>query len=188
MFAWRSAVPDRYDAEARILLTVNDPGGPSLDEEQASLASRIYAELADTRPIRAGAIERSGLDIDLADAGNRFDVRRESPPGFLAVVGRGPTGAEAAALADAMAQTLVDEIELDRTAETAPSGRGASEAGGSGAAIGAIGERREVTAELIQSATAPSQRAAPVRCSSACAAGTTAVPSSWSRTAILCAS
>ncbi len=119
VLTWRSATPERYESTSRLRLVVLAEGDVSLDEDRLTLASRIYAEVADSRSVLTRAIELSetSLSLDEADAG--IEVTRSSPPGFLDITASDGSPEVATDLANGMAEALAEAVSDDRLGPSA---------------------------------------------------------------------
>ncbi len=124
VFAWRSSMPDRYEATGQLRLIVLADGDTSLDEGRLTLASRIYAELAESTPVIEAALARSGTGLTIDDDAWAIEVTRSSPPGFLEVDGRAESPDEAADLAASMLTVLVETVDDDRLGPSAAGANG----------------------------------------------------------------
>jgi len=106
-------VEPRYESEASLRLTVESDGALLLDGDRVEYASRVYAELAESPAVLSEAVERSGLDLDLDQAGAAIDVEWARPPGFIDISASLASPDDAAALADGMAAALMATIAAD---------------------------------------------------------------------------
>ena len=107
-----SSLDEVYAAEA--LLRVNparSADGDAPSQDNTLFIARSYAELAETTPVAREAAQRSGLALPVDEAEGRLSVALTGETGFLLVRATGEDGEAAAALADAMAETLVDTVE-----------------------------------------------------------------------------
>lgn len=120
VLGWRLNVPDRYESTSRVRLIVLAGDDSSLDEDRLNLASRIYAELGDSQPIRELAVAESGTTLDIDDDSWDIEVERTSPPGFLDVTATAPSPTEATRLADGMASALAQTVSEDRLGASDP--------------------------------------------------------------------
>ncbi len=107
-YAVSLVLPRTYRSETLLivgeLLSAPDPSYDDLLISQS--LSTLYAQLATTRPIVQGAIDRLDLDVTPLDLIGR--VQAEAAPGpFVAVAVQGDSSERAAAIANAIAQELI---------------------------------------------------------------------------------
>lgn len=143
VLGWRLTLPDRFESTSRLRLIVLANDDSSLDEDQLTLASRIYAELGESQPIRDRALDRSGTGLTDDDSWE-IAVDRTTPPGFLDVTAVAASPTVAAQLADGMANTLAVTVAEDRL-------------GTAGNELNGI----RIVPEVFEEATVPSGRSAP---------------------------
>ncbi|MGI9595870.1 MAG: hypothetical protein ACR2QK_06905, partial [Acidimicrobiales bacterium] len=146
-FVLLSMTDARYEAESSLRLTLRSESGISLDEEEAEYASRVYSELAESPRLLAAAIENSDLTLTNSEAAELLEVNWAQPPGFIDVTASGPSGEDAAALADGMAEALVTAVGEDVEAISGPAagtdgGAAAGDADGAAAPVFAPGSVR----------------------------------------------
>lgn len=102
-------LPPTYRAEASLLigrlLSAVAPGTDQIAAAQSLTAT--YAELATTRPVLAAAAEAAGIDEPIADVEDRVTVRTPTGGPILVITSVGSSPAEAAALANGIADELV---------------------------------------------------------------------------------
>ena len=116
VFAWRSTIPETYEAEALVnLAPARALEGETLNEEDTTFIGESYASMAITRPVVEEAVDSSGLDLTVTEADRRLSVEADQP-GYLEITATGPSPADAAALSQALAEVLVDAV-ADRQAE-----------------------------------------------------------------------
>ncbi len=106
-------VEPRYESEASLRMTVESDGALLLDDDRVEYATRVYAELAESRSVLSDAVERSGLELDPDQAGTAIDVEWARPPGFIDITASAASPGDAAALADGMATALTATIAAD---------------------------------------------------------------------------
>jgi len=145
VLAWRMSVPERYEAVSGLRLVIQTDGRPVLDEDRLELASRIYAELAETRPLVRRAVDRSGTGYAPDSTVWELTVDRASPPGFLEITASAPSAGGAVALTEAMAEALIETVDAD-TDSPGNSGDGGSTV---------------VVLELVEPARLPTESVAP---------------------------
>lgn len=154
-------VEPRYESEASLRLTVESDGALLLDDDRVEYATRVYAELAESPAVLSDAVERSGLDIDLDEAGAAIDVEWARPPGFIDITASVASPDDAAALAEGMAAALTATIAAD--SERLGGGAGTDDGDGndnSGDA-GRGGSSTVLAAELVEPAVAASSPTSP---------------------------
>ena len=106
-------VTPRYEAEASVRLSFRTESGLLFDEDRVELASRVYAELAESQRLIQDAVDRSEVSLDVETAESAFEVSWARPPGFIDVAASAERGEDAAALADGMALALIAAVEAD---------------------------------------------------------------------------
>lgn len=113
-----SSLDEVYAAEA--ILRVNparSTNGDPVSQDNTLFIARSYAELAETTPVQRDAAQRSELGLPADEAERRLDVTLTGETGFLLVRATGEDRDAASRLADAMAETLVDEVETRQADE-----------------------------------------------------------------------
>lgn len=89
--------------------------GDIVSGEQLSRLVRSYGELATSRTVLDGAIERAGLAISSTLAESRVSIDPAEDTGFFDVVATGPSPEDAAVLAAAVADELIDTVASQQT-------------------------------------------------------------------------
>ncbi|HVM06864.1 MAG TPA: Wzz/FepE/Etk N-terminal domain-containing protein [Acidimicrobiales bacterium] len=97
--------PDEYEAAALLAVTPGDAGSPAAAEALA----KTYANLAETRPVVARAVESGDIDASASDARDRIEAEA-TEAGFLEVHALGPSPDRAERLATAIADALVARV------------------------------------------------------------------------------
>jgi polysaccharide biosynthesis transport protein len=96
---------DEYEAEALLVASPGQAAGAGSAEALAA----TYANLAETRPVIAAAVESGEVDASPSDARDRIEAE-PTEAGFLVVRALGPSPERAERLASALAQALVDRV------------------------------------------------------------------------------
>jgi capsular exopolysaccharide synthesis family protein len=112
--------PDEYRATAILAVT---PGRTDADAATSGRLARTYAELAETRPVVALAVEDGKLRVGASAARDQVESEA-SDDGFVEITGDGPSPQRAEGLAGAVAKALVATVktrqETARTETLAP--------------------------------------------------------------------
>ena len=95
---------DVYRSEAQLTVTAADQ---QASKDQLDFLVGTYTQLAQTKPVVADAIRRSGRPVGLDTASGRISVTSSPTGGFIRVSATGPTPAAARSLADGEAAALV---------------------------------------------------------------------------------
>lgn len=110
VFAWRSSLPETYQAEALVeLAPARGLAGETLNEEETTFIGESYASMAETRPVIEQAVGSSGLELSVSGADRRLAVSADQP-GYLQITATGPTRADAVDLSQALAEGLVAAV------------------------------------------------------------------------------
>jgi capsular polysaccharide biosynthesis protein len=105
-------LPKKYQSEARVLVgSVTDPNIDLLNAYEQ--LAQTYAELATTTPTLTRVSDQLGLNEDPTRLALAIDVRAPAGESIVQIVATGASPAQAAAIANAVAQQLTD---LGRTA------------------------------------------------------------------------
>ena len=154
VFVWRDAVPDTFVAESTAQVRLPDAvsGDPSV---QVGFYAETVAGLAGSRAVLERALELADRQEDPDALVDEVTAETGTRPGFVTVSATGPTGETAAALADAVATALSEQV-ADEQAADADERRG-----GITAAIARVGEkRREVLDDPVALAALEREREA----------------------------
>ncbi len=111
VFVWRSTVPETFSSATTVRLAINADRND--DGSVTRFQAQSLAELARTPPVVEQAIERSGFELSVDETVDRVAVELRDTPGFLEVAAEGASPEEAKALADAMADSMVDLVAND---------------------------------------------------------------------------
>ena len=96
---------DEYEAEALLVASPGEVAGAGTAEALAA----TYANLAETRPVIAAAVESGDVDASPSDARDRIEAEA-TEAGFFLVRALGPSPDRAERLASALAEALVDRV------------------------------------------------------------------------------
>ena len=115
VYIWSNSQDRTFTAEASLRLIVDFENSSS--EDVTDFRTRSYGELALTPAVLQRAITTGGLAATVTVASDRTSVQLRDTPGFLDITATGPTGAEAAALANAVANALVESVAAEILAD-----------------------------------------------------------------------
>lgn len=112
VYGWSSTRVPVYGAKALLSITSGRAlAGQSVTEQDTLFLARNYAELARTPPVLADAALRPGLAISVSEARSRVSARAATNVGFLTIAAAGPSPSQAAALAKAVADSLIATVD-----------------------------------------------------------------------------
>lgn len=118
VFAWRSAAPAQYDATATVQVRL-----PDTQTSDPSNLVDFYAEtvvgLTSSRAVVDQALVSAGRDDDLDDAVDEVSASLGSDPGFVTIQASGRSSREAAELADALGDVLIEQVAADQATDLA---------------------------------------------------------------------
>lgn len=106
-----STLPEVYQAETLLQATSGRAAaGEAFTRDDTLFLAQTYAELATTRPLIAAAVQRSGLDITLAEALDDVSAATRGDAGFIVISATGGTPNEAERLSQAVADELANAV------------------------------------------------------------------------------
>ena len=115
VFVWRSGQPDTFEAETRLRVAAapSDQGSQPTGEDAVFIASGYVEQAGSSEVLSAGA-RRSGLDLRTDEVRERVSVDADPDSPTITVTAAGPSAADAGALSDAVATSLVSIVERDQ--------------------------------------------------------------------------
>ncbi len=120
VFVITSTMPKVYTAEARLVVTagLGTDGRGTDDVLAAPRVGQTYAVLATTRPFLQEVIDRSGVPYTPEEMLLQLTVTADLDTPFLGIAMTDPSPVRAAAVANALADVLIEEASVAATAET----------------------------------------------------------------------
>ena len=118
VFAWRSTAPEQYDATTTVQVRLPDTQ-TSDPSTQVAFYAQTVGGLTTSRGVVDRALASAGRDDSLDDAVDQVSASLGAEPGFVDITAAGPSGREAAELADALADVLIDQVAADQAADLA---------------------------------------------------------------------
>ncbi len=119
VLAYKLTRPAEYTSSATVRLSVDEQLAD--DGSITAFQTSSLAELATTAEVITNAAERAGITADAEAVRDRVAVEVRSTPGYLGVDATGPTAVESAALANAMAEAMVDRVARDAPSDASRS-------------------------------------------------------------------
>jgi capsular exopolysaccharide synthesis family protein len=114
VYAHGKATAKTYASEGLLTVTSAQASAGETGGQEATLfLAATYARLAETDPVVADAVKRSGLPISVATAKHRLSSSAASDVGFLTIRATGPTPGDARKLAQAGADALIQQVTTD---------------------------------------------------------------------------
>ncbi len=117
VYGWRASAPDEYVSSTTVQVRV--PETNSDPSAEVDYYAETVTGLATSRTVVERALPTGSSDLDVADAVDRITAKVASEPGFVTITGFGPTGEEAAALADSLASVLIEQVTQEQAADLA---------------------------------------------------------------------
>lgn len=107
----RLAEDESYEADARLTMEVPAVGTQVGKAEDLAFLARTYTARARTVPVLREAALNAGLDLSPGKVRTRTSATVSPDDATIRIIGRGPTGTEAAALATGMAEALATYVD-----------------------------------------------------------------------------
>jgi Mrp family chromosome partitioning ATPase len=117
VYAWRTNEPPAFETQTTLEVAPARSGQdrrPTGDD--AVFIAQIYADRATTRPILDDAGTRSELGLSLDEIRDRIEVDADPASGMITMTVSGPSGEDAALLADSLASSLVATVAAEQQA------------------------------------------------------------------------
>jgi succinoglycan biosynthesis transport protein ExoP len=119
VYVWSSERDATYEATATMSVDLRTTAQGRAAEEDASFAASRYAALAMTQPVLEDSIRSASLDLEPEELEASLSVDANSTPGFLSVTASSERPDDAAAIAAAVAATIVATAEDMSVADVA---------------------------------------------------------------------